>query len=102
MSKTIEILETKTLGEWTCTRPIETYNEREIPNIMEYINTDYFYTCLNEYGIGEVEITIDTLEDLMNDVEFNTSINWTEDDIKFIKTVEENLQNETFVKIEIW
>ena len=38
----------------------------------------------------------------MNDVEFNTSINWTEDDIKFIKKVEENLQNETFVKIEIW
>ena len=102
MSKTIEILETKTLGEWKCTRPIETYNEREIPNIMKYIDSDYFYTCLNQYGIGEVEITIDTLEDFMNDVEFNTLTNWTEDDIKFIKTVEENLQNETFVKIEIW
>ena len=102
MSKTIEILETKTLGEWTCTRPIETYNEREIPTIMEYIDTDYFYTCLNKYGIGEVEITIDTLEDFMNDVEFNTLINWTKDDIKFIKKVEEILQNETFVKIEIW
>lgn len=101
MSKNIEILETKTLGEWTCTRPIETYNEKEIPNIMEYIDTDYFYTCLNKYGIGEVEITIDTLEDFMNDVEY-TSINWTEDDIKFIKQVEEILQNETFVKIEIW
>lgn len=101
MTKTIEILETKTLGEWTCTRPIETYNEKEIPNIMEYIDTDYFYTCLNKYGIGEVEITIDTLEDFMNDVEY-TSINWTEDDIKFIKQVEEILQNETFVKIEIW
>lgn len=101
MSKTIKILETKTLGEWTCTRPIETYNEREIPNIMEYIDADYFYTCLNKYGIGEVKITIDTLEGFMNDVELNTSINWTEDDIKFIKTVEENLQNETFVKIEI-
>ena len=102
MSKTIEKIETKTLGERTCTRPIETYNEREIPNIMEYIDKDYFYTCLNEYGIGEVEIGIDTLEDFMNDVEFNTSINWTEDDIKFIKQVEEILQNETFVKIEIW
>lgn len=101
MSKNIEILETKTLGEWTCTRPIETYNEKEIPNIMEYIDTDYFYTCLNKYGIGEVEITIDTLEDFMNDVEY-TSIKWTEDDIKFIKQVEEILQNETFVKIEIW
>lgn len=101
MSKNIEILETKTLGEWTCTRPIKTYNEKEIPNIMEYIDTDYFYTCLNKYGIGEVEITIDTLEDFMNDVEY-TSINWTEDDIKFIKQVEEILQNETFVKIEIW
>lgn len=102
MSKTIEILETKTLGEWTCTRPTKTYNEKEIPNIMKYIDTDYFYTCLNEYGIGEVEITIDTLEDFMNDVEFNTLINWTEDDIKFIKTVKENLQYEPFVKIEIW
>ena len=102
MSKTIEILETKTLGEWTCTRPTETYHEREIPNIMKYIDSDYFYTCLNEHGVGKVEITIDTLEDFMNDVEFNTSINWTEDDIKFIKTVKENLQNETFVKIEIW
>lgn len=101
MSKNIEILETKTLGDWTCTRPIETYNEKEIPNIMEYIDKDYFYTCLNEYGAGEVEITIDTLEDFMNDVEY-TSINWTEDDIKFIKQVEEILQNETFVKIEIW
>ena len=102
MSKTIEILETKTLGEWTCTRPTKTYNEREIPNIMKYIDTDYFYTCLNTYGIGEVEITIDTLEDFMNDVESNTLINWTEDDIEFIKTVEENLQYEPFVKIEIW
>ena len=102
MSKTIEILETKTLGDWTCTRPIETYNEREIPNIMEYIDTDYFYTRLNNYGLGEVEITAEQLEDFMNDVELNTSINWTEDDIKFIKQVEEILQNETFVKIEIW
>ena len=102
MSKNIEILETKTLGEWTCTRPIETYNEREIPNIMEYIDKDYFYTCLNEYGVGKVEITIDTLEDFMNDVKFNTQIKWTEDDIKFIKQVEEILQNEPFVKIEIW
>ena len=101
MTKTIEILETKTLGEWTCTRPTKTYNEKQIPNIMKYIDTDYFYTCLNKYGIGEVEITIDTLEDFMNDVEY-TSINWTEDDIKFIKQVEEILQNETFVKIEIW
>lgn len=102
MSKNIEILETKNLGDWTCTRPIETYNEREIPNIMEYIDKDYFYTCLNEYGVGEVEITIDTLEDFMNDVEFNTQIKWTEDDIKFIKQVEKILQNEPFVKIEIW
>ena len=102
MTKTIEILETKTLGEWTCTRPTKTYNEKQIPNIMKYIDTDYFYTCLNEYGVGEVEITIDTLEDFMNDVEFNTLINWTEDDIKFIKTVEENLQNEPFVKIRVW
>ena len=102
MSKNIEILETKNLGDWTCTRPIETYNEREIPNIMEYIDTDYFYTRLNNYGLGEVEITAEQLEDFMNDVELNTSINWTEDDIKFIKTVKENLQNETFVKIEIW
>lgn len=102
MTKTIEILETKTLGEWTCTRPTKTYNEKQIPNIMKYIDTDYFYTCLNKYGIGEVEITIDTFEDFMNDVEFNTLIKWTEDDIKFIKQVEENLQNEPFVKIEIW
>lgn len=98
MSKNIEILETKNLGDWTCTRPIETYNEREIPNIMEY----YFYTCLNEYGVGEVEITIDTLEDFMNDAEFNTQIKWTEDDIKFIKQVEKNLQYEPFVKIRVW
>lgn len=101
MTKTIEILETKTLGEWTCTRPTKTYNEKQIPNIMKYIDTDYFYTCLNKYGIGEVEITIDTLEEFLQDVEFNTLINWTEDDIKFIKQVEEILQNETFVKIEI-
>lgn len=102
MSKTIEILETKTLGEWTCTRPIETYNEREIPNIMEYIDTDYFYPFLNSYGLGEVEITAEQLEEFLQDVEFNTSINWKEDDIKFIKQVKEILQNETFVKIEIW
>ena len=102
MSKNIEILETKNLGDWTCTRSIETYNEREIPNIMEYIDKDYFYTCLNEYGVGKVEITIDTLEDFMNNVEFNTQTKWTEDDIKFIKQVEEILQNEPFVKIEIW
>ena len=69
---------------------------------MEYIDTDYFYTRLNNYGLGEVEITAEQLEDFMNDVELNTSINWTEDDIKFIKQVEEILQNETFVKIEIW
>lgn len=91
MSKNIEILETKNLGDWTCTRPIETYNEREIPNIMEYIDT-----------VGEVEITAEQLEEFLQDVEFNTSINWTEDDIKFIKQVKEILQNETFVKIEIW
>lgn len=102
MSKNIEILETKELGEWKCTRPIETYNEREIPRIMEYIDTDYFYTCLNEYGLGEVEITAEQLEDFMNDVEFNTLINWSEDDIKFIKTIEEILQHEPFVKIEVW
>lgn len=102
MTKTIEILETKNLGEWTCTRPIETYNEREIPNIMEYIDKDYFYTCLNNYGLGEVEITAEQLEEFLQDVEFNTLINWTEDDIKFIKQVEKILQNETFVKIEIW
>ena len=102
MSKNIEILETKNLGDWTCTRPIETYNEREISNIMEYIDTDYFYTRLNNYGLGEVEITAEQLEEFLQDVEFNTLINWTEDDIKFIKQVEENLQYEPFVKIEIW
>ena len=102
MSKNIEILETKTLGEWECTRPIQTYNEREIPNIMEYIDTDYFSPFLNNYGLGEVEITAEQLEKFLQDVEFNTLINWTEDDIKFIKTVEEILQNEPFVKIEVW
>ena len=101
MSKNIEILETKTLGEWTCTRPTKTYKERERPNIMEYIDTDYFYTHLNSYGLGEVEITAEQLEEFLQDVEFNTQIKWTEDDIKFIKQVEEILQNETFVKIEI-
>ena len=102
MSKNIEIIETKNLGDWTCTRPIETYNEREIPNIMEYIDTDYFSPFLNSYGLGEVEITAEQLEEFLQDVEFNTSINWTEDDIKFIKTIEEILQHEPFVKIEIW
>ena len=102
MSKNIEILETKNLGDWTCARPIETYNEREIPNIMEYIDKDYFSPFLNSYGLGEVEITAEQLEEFLQDVEFNTLINWTEDDIKFIKQVEEILQNETFVKIEIW
>lgn len=102
MTKNIEILETKTLGEWTCTRPIKTYNEKQIPNIMEYINTDYFSPCLNRYGLGEVEITAEQLEEFLQDVEFNTLIKWTEDDIKFIKTIEEILQNEAFVKIEIW
>lgn len=102
MTKTIEILETKTLGEWTCTRPIETYNEREIPNIMEYIDTDYFYTRLNSYGLGEVEITAEQLEEFLQDVEFNTLINWTEDDIKFIKAVEKISQKEGFVNIRVW
>ena len=102
MSKNIEILETKTLGEWKCTRPIQTYNEREIPRMMEYIETDYFSSFLNEYGLGKIEITADQMEEFLLDVEFNSFIQWENDDIEFIKTIEEILQREPFVQIEVW
>ena len=102
MTKIIEILQTKTLGEWTCTRPIQRHTEEKIPNIMGYIDTDYFSTFLNSYGLGEVKITAKQFEEFLQDVEFNTLTNWTEDDIKFIKKVEKILQNEPFVKIRVW
>ena len=102
MTNTIEILETKTLGEWECTRVIQRYPEKQIPRIAEYIDTGYFTRFLNEFGLGRVEITAEQLEEFLYDVEFNTLINWTEDDIKFIKTVEKILQNEPFVKIRVW
>ena len=102
MTKTIEILETKTLGEWTCTRVIQRYPEKQIPNIIEYIDTDYFTRFLNEFGLGRVEITAEQLEEFLYDAEFNTLISWTEDDIKFIKAVEEISQKEGFVNIRVW
>lgn len=102
MTKHIEILETKTLGEWTCTRPIKTYNKEQIPRMIEYIETDYFSSFLNEYGLGRVEITADQIEEFLLDVEFNSFIQWENDDIEFIKTIEEILQREPFVQIEVW
>lgn len=102
MSKNIEILETKNLGDWTCTRPIKTYNEKQIPRMIKYIETDYFSSFLNKYGLGRVEITAAQIEEFLLDVEFNSFIQWENDDIEFIKTIEKILQHEPFVKIEIW
>lgn len=102
MSLDIQILELKKIGDVECTRPIKEYNEREIPEIMARI--DWFSNFTNESGEGWVEICEYHFEGFIDDCEWDNTIEWTNEDLDFIHTIEDELEKSDngFVRLNIY
>lgn len=102
MDLNIQILEYTKIGDVECTRPIAEFSESEIPNIMERI--DWFSCFTNESGEGWVEICEHHFEGFIEDCEYDTSINWTNEEITFISVINDYLtrNNYGFVRLNIY
>jgi hypothetical protein len=102
MELKIQILDYTKIGDVECTRPLVEFSESEIPNIMERI--DWFSCFTNESGEGWVEICEYHFEKFIEDCEYDTAINWTKEEMKFISIINEELARDKygFVRLNIY
>ncbi len=102
MDLNIQILEIKKIGDVECTRPIKEYTESEIPEVMARL--DWFSNFTNESGEGWVEICENHFEGFINDCEWDINIEWTNQDLDFIHTIEKELEKSDygFVRLSIY